>query len=72
MGLNKNDKIETIISADADFAKILEMQKDFISQRTNSQELKFVTTLQKENFKNTADFKIKDKRGIIGIITTNK
>ena len=72
LGLNKKDLIKTFIFTDGDFAKIIELQKDFLKERTNSGDLKIVTTAEKENFKNTTDFKIKDKRGIIGIITTNK
>ena len=41
---------------------------DFIKARTNSKILKFATTIQKEKFKNTAEFNIKDKRGKIGIV----
>jgi len=46
---------------------MLEKQELFIRERTNSKELKIVTT-SKERFKNKQDFKIKDKRGNIVII----
>ena len=74
LGLNKNNKIGLIISTegDTDFAKVLESQKEFIKERTNSEKFKIVTTVQKENFKNCVDYKVKDKRGFIGIITTHK
>jgi isoleucyl-tRNA synthetase len=72
LGLNKKDEIETFIIADEKFAKILETQENFIMDRTNSKRIKFVTTAEKENFKNTTDFRVKDKRGKIGIITTGK
>jgi isoleucyl-tRNA synthetase len=71
LGLKKENKVETFILIDEDFKKILEKQKDFIKNRTNSKKLEFVTT-GKEKFKNRTEFKIKDKRGIIAINTTNK
>jgi isoleucyl-tRNA synthetase len=70
LGLDKKDKIELLISTDEEFKKILEKQKDFVKERTNSKELEIeanVTTL-KERFKNNIEFKIRDKRGDIGII----
>ena len=67
LGLNKKDKVETYIITDGDFKKILESQKKFIRERTNSKTLE-VTTNDKERFKNSTDFKVKDKRGKIAIL----
>jgi len=65
--LEKKDRVETVIIADEEFKNILEKQKEFIRNRTNSKKLEIVTT-DKERFKNNACFKIKDKRGKIVII----
>ena len=67
IGLEKKDKIETYILTDDKFKNILEKQKDFIKNRTNSSKLKIVTT-GKERFKKMIEFKIKDKRGWIAIV----
>lgn len=67
LGLNKKDKVETFIITDDKFKSILELQRDFIKERTNSKKLEIVTT-EKEKFKNKTDFKIKDKGGKIAII----
>lgn len=61
LGLEKKDKVDTIIIVDDDFKKILENKKSFIEERTNSRKLKIVTGIM-ETFKNKIDFKIKDKR----------
>ncbi len=66
LGLEKKDKIELVIVTDDKFKEILEKQKNFIIQRTNSKKLKIVTT-DKERFKNKTYFKIKDKKGTINI-----
>jgi isoleucyl-tRNA synthetase len=66
LGLNKNQKIETCVIADESFAKILEKNREFLRERTNSKKLEIVTT-GKERFKNNTEFKIKDKRGEIAI-----
>ena len=71
LGLEKKDKIGLLIFTDDKFKNILDKQKKFIKERTNSKKLEIVTT-GKERFKNNIDFKIKDKRGKIIIITTNK
>jgi len=66
LGLEKKDKINLIIFTDDKFKKVLEKQKKFIQNRTNSKKLNLVTT-GKERFKNNIDFKIKDKKGTISI-----
>jgi isoleucyl-tRNA synthetase len=74
LGLNKKEKVEISVITSENFKKILEKNKKFIQERTNSKKLEIVTT-GKERFKNNTEFKIKDKRGIIGIKaknTTNK
>ncbi|MFH1326902.1 MAG: isoleucine--tRNA ligase [archaeon] len=67
LGLNKKDKVTTIIITDDKFKKILEKQKSFLGNRTNSKRLEVVTT-SKERFKNKTSFKIKDKKGEIVIM----
>ncbi len=67
LGLQKKDKIELEISAENELIKKFESQKNFIKERTNAKTLNFVMTL-KETFKNRVDFKVKDKKGVIGII----
>ncbi len=66
LGLNKKEKVEIIVITDESFIKILEKNKKFIQERTNSKKLEFVTT-GKERFKNKTEFKIRDKRGVIEI-----
>ena len=61
---------ETTIITDKDFKKTLELEKSFLKERTNSKILDIVTT-SKERFKNKADFKIKNKRGVIGEVIKN-
>ncbi|MFC1710808.1 isoleucine--tRNA ligase [Nanoarchaeota archaeon] len=67
LGLQRKDKVETIIITDDKFKKMLETQKDLLKQRTNSKKLNIVTT-SKERFKNKVNFRIKDKRGELAII----
>jgi len=67
LGLQKKDLVETTITTDEKFKKILELEKDFLKERTNSKTLNIVTTT-KERFKNKANFKIKNRRGYIGVI----
>ncbi len=71
LGLEKKDRIQTFIITDDKLKKMLELQQEFIKSRTNSKKLEVVTT-DKERFKNKTGFKIKDKRGEIAIMTTNK
>jgi len=68
LGLNKKENIELYISTSDDFKEIISSKIDFIKSRTNSKKLEFVATLQKEKFKNTVEFNIKDKRGEMGIV----
>ena len=65
LGLNKKDSIELIIVTNQDFKEILERQKEFIEERTNSKRLEILenVTTGKERFKNKSEFKIKDKKG---------
>lgn len=71
LGLNKDKRVNVIIFTDDKFKEILDIQRKFIKSRTNSKKLEIVTT-GKERFKNKIDFKIKDKKGEIGINTTDK
>jgi len=76
LGLEKKDKINLIILVNEEFKKVLEKNKDFIKERTNSVNLEIITNIAgtkdknkvKEKFKNKILFNIKDKRGEI-IIT---
>jgi isoleucyl-tRNA synthetase len=76
LGLEKKDKIDLLILADGKFKEVLEKNKNFIKERTNSVKLEITTDIAdaknknkiKENFKNKTDFSVKDKRGEI-IIT---
>ena len=77
LGLEKKDKIELSISTDDEFKEIIEKQKEFIKERTNSKKFEIKSenvTTDKERFKNSFDFKIKDKRGELSIhkITTKR
>ena len=75
--MEKKDKIELFIFTEEKFKKILEIQKKFIKEKTNSERFKIIdknVTTDKERFKNRINFRIKDKRGEITItkITTKK
>ncbi|MCH8945418.1 MAG: isoleucine--tRNA ligase [Nanoarchaeota archaeon] len=74
LGLEKKDSVELFIFTDNELKKILEKQKEFIKERTNSERLEISesVTTDKEKFKNRTDFKIKNKRGSIRLITTKK
>src|SRR4030042_6412073 len=70
LGLKKEDEIELSIFCDEDLKKMLEENKKFIMERTNSEKLEFFSenvTTDKERFKKNIEFKIKDKRGTIAI-----
>ena len=71
LGLQKKDTIELFITTDDKFKSVLETQKKFIKQRTNSKEME-IETKATERFKNQIEFKIKDKRGKIAIIATKR
>ncbi len=71
LGLQKKDLIELFIITDGEFQKILESQKEFIKERTNSRKIEIFTHDKvgiKERFKNKTNFSIKDKRGEIAVI----
>lgn len=68
LGLNKKESIELYIATSDEFKEIINSKTEFIKSRTNSKKLDFVATLQKEKFKNTVDFNIKDKRGKLGVV----
>ena len=74
LGLEKRNSVELFISTDNELKKILEKQKEFIKERTNSKKLEISenVAIDKERFKNRTDFKIKNKRGNIRLITTKK
>ncbi len=67
LGLVKDDKIKLKVLTD-DLKEVFESQKDFIAERVNANEFEVLNvTTDKERFKNTLDFKVKDKRGVIVI-----
>jgi len=70
LGLKKENKIELFIFVEKDFKEVLNKQKDFIKERTNSKSLDILgnVTTDKERFKNINEFKIKSKRGKIAIV----
>jgi isoleucyl-tRNA synthetase len=68
LGLNKKESIEIYIASTDGIKEIIQDKIEFIKGRTNSKKVDFVATLQKEKFKNTVEFNIKDKRGNIGVI----
>lgn len=68
-GLNKEDTIKLELFLDKDFRKIIEKNLSLIQERTNFSEIIFSEYKAKEKFKNIEDFKIKDKKGGIKIIT---
>ena len=67
--MERFDRNRKIITDDK-FKKIIEKQKKFIKERTNSEKLEVVTT-GKETFKKKCSFKIKDEKGEICIKTIN-
>ncbi|MBI5803281.1 isoleucine--tRNA ligase [Candidatus Pacearchaeota archaeon] len=75
LGLQKQDKIKLeVFSEDDELSEMLKKQENFLQERTNSSTIKILksVTTGKEKFKNKIDFRIKDKRGKIAIITTSK
>ena len=71
LGLKKENLIKLYIITNLEFVKVLEDKKAFIKERTNAKTLD-ITTTPKETFKNKMSFSIKDKRGEIAIIVTNR
>ncbi len=69
LGLKKEQKVKTWVITDDKLKNILDKNKKFIRERTNSKNLEIVTTC-KETFKNKTNFKIKDKRGEIAVVVT--
>ena len=68
LGLTPEDKVQTWIICDEDLKNMLDKWKHVILERTNSKALNVITE-NKETFKNTNDFRVKNKEGKIGIIT---
>src|SRR3989344_3560703 len=64
LGLEKSDWINLQLITDEEFKKILEKKIEFIKERTNSKKIIFES---KERFKKNIEFKVKEKRGVIGI-----
>lgn len=75
LGLEKGNIIELYIFTNDKFGKIIEKNQEFIKNRTNSKKIEIVVSdkvKDTETFKNKTEFKIKDKRGFIGIIVTKR
>ena len=78
LGLQKKDYIELYIITNKEFVKTLETQENFIKERTNSKKIGIITENSpehikvKERFKNKIAFSVKDKRGEIAIIVTDR
>ena len=73
LGLEKKDKIKLFVSTDDKLKKILEKNKEFIMERTNSSKFDITEESEnKENFKNKISFNIREKKGFIGIIVTSR
>ncbi|MEM3091344.1 MAG: isoleucine--tRNA ligase [Candidatus Pacearchaeota archaeon] len=72
LGLRKKNLVDTYVVVEESFKSILEKNKNFIKNRTNSKIFEIITDpnliRDKETFKNKIDFKIKDKRGVISIV----
>ena len=67
LGLKPVDKVKTVIVCDEKLKNMLEKHKKLVADKTNSKVLSVVTE-SKEKFKNKTLFKVKDKKGEIGII----
>ena len=85
LGLQKKNLIELFIITDENFKNILEPQKNFIKERTNSKKIEIFAHDKmdikknsskhgqvKERFKNKTAFLVKDKRGEIAVIVTDR
>lgn len=66
LGLNKNQEIELFLVIEENFKNILEPQKNFLMERTNSKIIEFVDA-EPEGMENKEEFKIKNKKGLIFI-----
>jgi isoleucyl-tRNA synthetase len=64
LGLNKEDFINLTIVIEEDFEKVLETQKQFLIERTNSKVLNFSNDFE-ISVENSEEFKIKTKKGLI-------
>ncbi|MEX0932923.1 MAG: isoleucine--tRNA ligase [Candidatus Pacearchaeota archaeon] len=71
LGLNKGDIIELKIFVDEEFKKMLRSQESSLKNRTNSKKLEILLSGEKskESFKNSINFKIRNKEGEMAIIT---
>ena len=67
LGLEKENEIELQLIVSDGLRKILDKNKEFIRKKTNSKKI-FINNGM-ETFKNKIKFKIKDKKGLIGIKT---
>jgi len=75
LGLQKKNQIELHVFTDQALGNMLENQIIFLKERTNSRKIEIASDGKqggKETFKNKTSFSIKDKRGEIAIIVTNR
>ena len=75
LGLQKKNQIELHIFTSADLGKMLEGQQSFIKERTNSKKIFVVSDgkdKSRETFKNKTNFSVKDKKGEMAIIVTDR
>ena len=63
----KKDKINLFIETNKDFVKILKKNAEFIKKRTNAKKLEISSKTASTKLKKVS-FKIKDKKGEIGIL----
>lgn len=70
LGLKKEEQISLAISCENDLKNMLKKWVELLAKRTNSTEIEFFdvnVTTDEERFKKNIEFKIKDKRGYVGI-----
>ncbi len=75
LGLHKKNRIELYIFTDEAFGGVLNTQEEFIKERTNSKKIQIISDGKqrgRETFKNKTGFSIKDKRGEMAIIVTDR
>lgn len=71
LGFNKKEKISLFICCDEELKNMLKKWEKIFKERTNSTEISFIlgnVTTPEERFKKNIEFKIKDKRGHVGIV----
>ena len=67
LGLNKQDKINLILSSNDRLNNIFKSKKEIIKERTNSKKIEIIDQIPK-TIKQKTPFKIKEERGKIAIV----